>query len=79
MEIERTILWNTPWIKKVERERERRSEREGGRGKGLKSWSESASPLEADESNQQAIPNGWKDMQMRARETAVGNACLPEP
>lgn len=33
-------------------------------------------PLGANESSRQAIPNGWKDMQMCARETA-GNACLP--
>ena len=67
-------------VNKEDREKKRETEREGG--KGLKV--EAKAPVDAtrsraDESNQQAIPNGWKDMQMRVRETAVGNACLPGP
>lgn len=56
-----------------------KGEKEGKEERGLKVEGESASrrgPLGANESSRQAIPNGWKDMQMRARETA-GNACLP--
>lgn len=67
-------------VNKEDKEKERETEREGR--KGLKV--EAKAPVDAtrsraDESNQQAIPNGWKDMQMRVRETAVGNACLPGP
>lgn len=56
-----------------------KGEKKEGEEKGLKVEGESVGrrgPLGANESSRQAIPNGWKDMQMRARETA-GNACLP--
>lgn len=50
-----------------------KGEKGGEEERGLKV---EGGPLGANESSRQAIPNGWKDMQMRARETA-GNACLP--
>lgn len=72
----RDFLRNISWTREKE---EKRAITMNARERSLKVEANAPqlrSLLGANESSQQAIPNEWKDMQMRTRGIA-GNVCLP--